>query len=51
MTDSLKLVVTYQVPDDAPEWFYQCAEGGDSNGMLEYAMGLHADAVRIVQSD
>ena len=39
------LVVTYKVPDDAPEWFFQCAADGDWNGMLEYAMTLRADSV------
>lgn len=42
-----ELTVVYKVPDDAPEWFFRCAEDGDWNGMLEYAMNLHADSVRL----
>ena len=42
-----ELVVTYRVPEDAPEWFFQCAEDGDWNGMLEYAMNLRADSVSL----
>jgi hypothetical protein len=43
------LTVVYPIPDDAPEWFFQCAEDGDWNGMLEYASGLRADYVKLTQ--
>lgn len=42
-----QLIVTYNVPDDAPEWFFNCVDDGDWNGMLEYAMGLAAELVRV----
>lgn len=42
-----ELTVVYAVPDNAPEWFLQCAEDGDWNGMLEYAMRLSATSVRL----
>lgn len=42
-----QLIVTYKIPEDAPEWFFRCAEDGDWNGMLEYAMGLSADRMEL----
>ena len=44
MTD---LTVVYKIPDDAPEWFFRCAEDGDWNGVLEYAMGLYPDSMKL----
>lgn len=45
--DMKQLTVVYNVPEDAPEWFSQCVEDGDWNGMLEYAMELRAESVRV----
>lgn len=42
-----ELVVTYKIPDDAPDWFFRCAEDGDWNGMLEYTMNLPAHSVTL----
>lgn len=42
-----KLTVVYDVPDNAPEWLFRCAEDGDWNGMLEYAMNAKVESVRL----
>jgi hypothetical protein len=42
-----ELTVVYKIPENAPEWFFRCAEDGDWNGMLEYAMALRADSVKL----
>lgn len=41
-----ELVVKYTIPENAPDWFFDCVRDGDWNGMLEYAMGLRADSVK-----
>jgi hypothetical protein len=42
-----QLTVVYNVPDDAPEWFFRCVEDGDWNGILECAMGLRPESVTL----
>lgn len=36
----MKIVVTYVIPEDAPEWFLRCVEDGDESGMIEYVEAL-----------
>lgn len=46
-----KLVVTYKIPDEAPEWFDRCVEDGDWSGILEYADRLGVESLNVVPAE
>ena len=42
-----KLVVTYELPPDTPEWLYACLKDGDYSGVMEYMRYLHPEGIEL----
>lgn len=46
----MKVVVTYNIPDDAPDWFHNCVRDGDESGILEYVEGRNTyESVKVIR--
>jgi hypothetical protein len=41
----VKIVITYAIPDTAPEWFHQAVQDGDNSGIMEYTDGLRPESI------
>ncbi|QUU29287.1 hypothetical protein SEA_SLIMJIMMY_86 [Mycobacterium phage SlimJimmy] len=45
MTD---IQIRYEIPDNAPDWLFQCIADGDWNGILEYVCGRRPSNIEVV---